>query len=302
MVSVQSDQSSALQERHSANYAEEAATFAKDGVTMIRNALDEREMAMLEAAWEEHFAESKDIAERMYGDNKDEIYFLTDNTIDSSNRYQLLMRDTRIADVARALFGGHDTYYFLEQMWKKEGGARRTAWHQDTSYLPFTGPGLLIFWIPLDNLNAKNVLEVVRGSHASTLYNATLYDPTDVTAPLYDERDLPRLPNIEAERDRWDIFSAPMSRGDILAFHPGCLHGGAPTQPGQLRRSYTFRFFSDEAYYKPLPTKRSLGENQFSDQRQATDDRIVLNGFDRLQPGDPLFQANHWKRIRPWDD
>ena len=283
-------------------FAAYAEAFEKDGVVMIPDALDAREMDMLEAAWESHFAESEAIAERMYGDGKDEIYFLTDNTIDANDRYQRLMRDTRVADIAQGLFGGHDTYYFLEQMWKKTGGARRTAWHQDTSYLPFTGPGLLILWIPLDTLNARNVLEVVRGSHRKTLYNASLYDPTDVTAPLYDEADLPRLPDIESERDRWDIFSTAMKRGDVLAFHPGCLHGGAPTEPDQLRRSYTFRMFSDEAFYTPLPTKRDLGENKFSDQRQDTDERIVLKGFDELSPGDPLCRSSWWKKIRPWSD
>jgi ectoine hydroxylase-related dioxygenase (phytanoyl-CoA dioxygenase family) len=282
------------------DYSTHAADFKRDGVVLLRNALDQREMRLLETAWEQHFGESKALAERMYGDGKDEIYFLTDNTIEKGDRYRTLMLNTRVADIAQALFDGHDTYYYLEQMWKKSGDARRTAWHQDTSYLPFSGPGLLILWIPLDGLAAKNVLEVVRGSHKSTLYNASMYDPTDVTAPLYDERELPRLPNIEAERGRWDIFSTAMDRGDVLALHPGCLHGGAPTDKDQVRRSYTFRFFSDQAYYTPLPNKRDLGQNKFSNQRQETDDRIVLKGFDELQPGDRLCKSGHWKRIRPW--
>ncbi len=277
------------------------AEFNRDGVTVIRNALDPREMALLEAGWESHFNEAKDIAEVMYGDGKDEIHFLTENTIRTHPRYQKLMRETRIPEWASRLFNGHDVYYYLEQMWNKTGGARRTAWHQDTSYLPFAGPGFLIFWIPLDDLEAENVLEVVRGSHKGTLYNATLYNPADVTAPLYSEQDLPRLPDIEANREAFDIFSASMQRGDVLAFHPGCLHGGAPTRPDQRRRSYTFRLFSDEAYYSPLPPKRDLGANKFSNQRQDTDDRVVMTGFDSLKPGQPIHEAGHWPRILPWD-
>ena len=281
------------------NYSKYARNFADDGVVLIPEALDEREMALLEACYESHFNADKKLAERMYGDGKDEIYFLTDNTIRSSERYQRLMAETRIADIARDLFDGHDTYYYLEQMWNKTGGARRTAWHQDTSYIPFSGPGLLILWIPLDPLDAENVLEVVRKSHKGTLFNASMYDPEDVTAPLYDERDLPRLPNIEAEREQWDIHSTSMKRGDVLAFHPGCLHGGAPTKPDQVRRSYTFRFFSDEAWFSPLPGKRDLGKNRFSNQRQATDDRVVMKGFDQLVPGDPLCRSDEWECVRP---
>ena len=279
-------------------YSQYTQQFSEDGVVLIPDALDERETALLEACYESHFNADISLAERMYGDGKDEIYFLTDNTIRSSERYQRLMSETRIADIARDLFDGRDTYYYLEQMWKKTGGARRTAWHQDTSYIPFEGPGLLILWIPLDALDAENVLEVVRKSHKGKLFNASMYDPEDFTAPLYDERDLPRLPDIEREREKWDIFSTGMKRGDVLAFHPGCLHGGAPTKPDQLRRSYTFRFFSDEAYYNPLPGKRDLGTNRFSNQRQDTDDRVVMKGFDQLKPGDPLCRSNAWERVR----
>ncbi|MCB2049820.1 MAG: phytanoyl-CoA dioxygenase family protein [Novosphingobium sp.] len=280
------------------HYSPYKARFDEDGVVLIPGALNEAEMSLLEQCYESHFNADKQLAERMYGDGKDEIYFLTDNTIRAGERYQRLMAETRIADIAQDLFGGHDTYYYLEQMWNKTGGARRTAWHQDTAYIPFKGPGLVIFWIPLEPLYAENVLEVIRRSHKQTLFNAPMYDPKDHTEPLYDERDLPRIPNIENEREKWDIFSTPMQRGDVLAFHPGCIHGGAPTRPDQVRRSYTFRFFSDEAWFSPLPGKRDLGQNRFSNQRQDTDDRIVLKGFEQLKPGDLLCQSNEWERVR----
>ena len=275
-----------------------ASSFDRDGVVCITGALNTSEMNLLEMAWESHFAESQALAETMYGDGKDEILFLTDNTLDKGTRYRRLINETRLADIAQRLFQGHPVYYYLEQMWRKKPNSRRTAWHQDTSYIPFSGPGLLILWIPLDDLAAENVLEVIRGSHRKTLYNASMYDPEDFTAPLYEEVDLPRLPDIEAEREKWDIFSTDMKRGDVLAFHPGCLHGGAPTGPDLLRRSYTFRFFSDEAYFSPLPAKRDLGENRFSNQRQDTDDRIVLRGYEALKPGDLLCRSSVWERIR----
>lgn len=280
------------------HYSRYATDWENDGVVLIPDALNADEMELLEAAWEGHFDESRQLAETMYGDGKDEILFLTDNTLNKGSRYRRLIDETRLADIAQDLFRGHPVYYYLEQMWRKKPGSRRTAWHQDTSYIPFEGPGLLILWIPLDDLDAENVLEVVRKSHRRTLYNASMYDPEDFTNPLYDEADLPRLPDIESEREKWDIFSSGMKRGDVLALHPGCLHGGAPTGPDLLRRSYTFRFFSDEAWFKPLPSKRDLGENRFSNQRQDTDDRIVLKGYEELKPGDPLCKSGEWERVR----
>ncbi|MCK9503757.1 MAG: phytanoyl-CoA dioxygenase family protein [Porticoccaceae bacterium] len=278
-------------------YLQYPGQFEDEGVVCIPSALNSDEMNLLEEAYEEHFNRAKSIAEVMYGDGKDEIYFLTDNTLENSPYYQKIIKETRLADIVQDLFRGEDVYYHLEQMWNKQGGARRTAWHQDTAYLPFSGSGLIILWIPLEDLDAENVLEVVRGSHKSTLYNASLYDPKDVTAPLYDEKYLPRLPDIEKERNKWNIFSTAMKRGDVLALHPGCLHGGASTKSGKIRRSYTFRFFSPSAIYTPLPENIDLDHNEFSNQRQDTDERIVLKGFDELSPGDSLSKSSAWKKL-----
>ena len=67
-------------------FADFAEAFDRDGVVMIPGALDAGDMDMLEKAWESHFSESHTIAERMYGDGKDEMYFLTDNTIRANDR------------------------------------------------------------------------------------------------------------------------------------------------------------------------------------------------------------------------
>lgn len=91
-------------------YARYKTAFDTDGVVLARSALDAIEMDLLEECYEAHFNADKQLAERMYGDGQDEIYFLTDNTIRASERYQRLMSQTRIADIAQELFGGHDTY------------------------------------------------------------------------------------------------------------------------------------------------------------------------------------------------
>ena len=80
-------------------YSPYASRFAHDGVVLIPDALNEQEMALLETCYESHFNADKQLVERMYGDGKDEIYFLTDNTIRSSERYQRLMAETRLADI-----------------------------------------------------------------------------------------------------------------------------------------------------------------------------------------------------------
>jgi ectoine hydroxylase-related dioxygenase (phytanoyl-CoA dioxygenase family) len=43
----------------------------------------------------------------------------------------------------------------------------------------------------------------------------------------------------------------PVEPGDLVIFHPKLLHGGAPTHPGQRRRTLTLRFFGADAVYDP---------------------------------------------------
>ena len=208
-----------------------------------------------------------------------------------------LIRESPIADIAWGLFRGQDVWYWSEQAWLKQGGyAPRTPWHQDTAYIPFAGPSFANLWIPLDSLPAENVLEVVRGSHRGTLYNGTTFERGNDTAPLFDERDRPRLPEIEAERERWDIFSTDLNRGDILVLHPGCLHGGAPTYPGQRRRAMSFRFFSNDVVYQPMPKFR--GEDLAHTQEDRKDK--LVPGMEKLSPGDPIYRTGAYRQIRPW--
>ena len=101
-------------------------------------------------------------------------------------------------------------------------------------------------WIPLDPIPRDCCLEVIRGSHQGVTYNGSRFELDDDTAPLYVGSDLPRLPDIESERDDWDIVGEALAPGDLIAFHMGCLHGGGATRPGMRRRSLVLRFIGDD--------------------------------------------------------
>ena len=68
------------------------------------------------------------------------------------------------------------------------------------------GNEIAVVWINFDLVAIEQSLEFVRGSHRQTLYNGSAFDAEDDTQPIYGEG-LPRLPDIQAERDDWDIIS-----------------------------------------------------------------------------------------------
>jgi hypothetical protein len=108
-------------------------------------------------------------------------------------------------------------------------------------------------------------LEIVRGSHRGTLHDGTTFrDPNDPTQPLHGGGALPRLPDIEAERkldpDAYDILSWATEPGDVVVIHPGSLHGGAPVDADfPDRHTLVFRFFGDDATFRPLPEHSDSG-------------------------------------------
>jgi len=142
-----------------------------------------------------------------------------------------------------------------EQVFLKDGpAARRSGWHQDSSYITVDGSHLAVVWIAFDDVPEEDGLELVPGSHRGPLYNTTRFDPDDETAPLFEG--LPRLPDIEADRSAWDIVSWAVRPGDVIVFHPQVLHGGGATHDGRRRRTLSLRYFGQDATYVTRPRGR----------------------------------------------
>ncbi len=237
------------------DWSNAARTLADEGAVCLPAALSEAEISLVEAAFDWMIQHPGPGAEHRYTHEPATFYESTGYA-----PQEPVMRDvferTAVLDLVRGLYGSEHIWYLGEQLfWKHSGHARRTPWHQDLSYLPFSGSSLIGLWISLGDLPKEACLEFVRGSHRGVLYNGASYlDLDDDTHPLYPDSDMPRLPDIEADRGAWDIISWPLERGDVIAFHIGALHGGAGTTPDIERRTLTLRFFgADAVWTKPLP-------------------------------------------------
>ena len=241
-------------------------SFARDGVVRVASAFDAAQMALVDAAFAWTLAHPGPGAATRYTDEPGTFFETTGHSV-AAPPYVALLGSAPLQQLLHELFGGRPAWYLGEQLFLKQGDrVRRTPWHQDLSYLNFRGDSVLGIWISLGDLPKPACLEFVRGSHRGPLYNGASYiDARDDTHPLYPDTDMPRLPAIELDRSGWDILSWELTRGDLLVFHLGTLHGGGGTQPGVARRSLTLRFFSDDACWsEPLP---AVDPNAFSARR-----------------------------------
>jgi len=258
-------------------------TYARDGVVFLPQVLDKAALASALKAWEWSLANPAGggkVAQSTDSTFYQDLY--NPRVLDG---YRDMLEASPIPEVCARLWGTDDVWFMYEQVFLKEGGeTRRTPWHQDGSYLPVGGLDNAVAWITFDPLSKEDSLEFVPGSHKGVLYNGSSFQLGDDTAPLYQGSEMPRLPDIEANRDKFEIVSWPVTPGDLIVFDFNTMHGGAATHAGQRRRTLTLRFFGERAVFAPktlitgLPNEPDMGE--------------------RMKPGDP-FRGPNFLKLNP---
>lgn len=164
-----------------------------------------------------------------------------------------LISDSPIAEIVASVLGAPVRFYMDQMFYKPAGMIAPSAWHQDTCYYNVIGSDLVRAWVCADPAPRNVSLEVVRGSH---LWNITYrppvgQDPSEdpdraealEAAVARGERiigkeafnkwtyfdsladdSLPVLPDIEAQRDSFDILGWDYAPGDVILFHGNILH------------------------------------------------------------------------------
>jgi ectoine hydroxylase-related dioxygenase (phytanoyl-CoA dioxygenase family) len=270
-----------------------ADEYARDGTVFLPQVLDAPTMAAIERAFEWKFRQWLPLPGATSYD--DGMRVVGDNSADKSDLFAGLMRDTILPDIARALIRSEHLWLFGEQLfWKKSQHVPRTPWHQDAPYYRLDGRQSAVLWIALNDLPREACLETIRGSHRGTIYNGSAFMPGDDTEPIYLEGDFPRLPDVEADRSAWDIAGWEVKRGDVIVFHIGCMHGGAPTWPGLERKSISFRFLGDDIVTATRPPFRPGFGELF---KVPTDDDAYAK-LAGAPPGTPIGKIEGYQQVR----
>jgi ectoine hydroxylase-related dioxygenase (phytanoyl-CoA dioxygenase family) len=260
--------------------------FLEDGAVLLKGCLTSTELARCRQAY--------DWAVEHPGPNAYRIFDGTEQQSHNDNANPLareslaaLVSSLPFGRLFADLWGSRNVWYFAEEVFLKSGGrGSRTPWHQDTSYLPWSGMHFANAWISFEAVPKENALEIVRGSHRGPRYDGTTFrDPNDPTEPLHGGDALPRLPDIEAQRkldpDAYEILSWATEPGDVVAVHPTALHGGAPVDAAfPSRHTLVLRFFGDDATFHPLPEISASG--------YGSGGVLFVEEMSALRAGDPL--------------
>ena len=217
--------------------------YKKDGVVVVRGALDPHWIEQLQLAVEEEL-------------KRGERYFAYRNMRQNPGIFQDFCLTSGIGRLVADIGGADWSSLVFDQMFIKEPGTKtQTGWHTDQPYWPISGP-IITTWIALDEVDADNgALEFIPGSHAW----GHKYRPftTDQLGGFVDyvKKDDPQyvdMPDFEAERDQHDVVHWDLQPGDLLAFDGFTVHSAMGNRTStRRRRGYAVRFALEGAQYDP---------------------------------------------------
>ncbi|WP_347460692.1 phytanoyl-CoA dioxygenase family protein [Acinetobacter sp. ANC 7454] len=162
--------------------------------------------------------------------------------------FKQFIEESPAAEIVKNLMQAQRVRIFHEHVLVKAAGSSKvTPWHHDTPYYPVDAKQTLSLWIPLDPVSRESTIEFVAGSHQ---WDA-LYRPQSFTGEYYQHNSKEEiLPDIDANRDQYNIVGWALEPGDAVAFDYRTVHGA----PGNLsnthsRRAVSFRWLGDDAVY-----------------------------------------------------
>ena len=191
--------------------------YERDGATCLRGLLSPPQLDDAAAAYEWTRDHRSPAFTTMGGDARS---WQDLSNPESYPAYAGMLARSPIPALLKALWGDGPVWYMYEQIFHKEATENFTPWHQDTPYMPIAGEQLAVVWISLEAVRREQALEFCLGSHTGPLYNGTSFKPDDPTDPFYKTGDLPRLPDVEADRGAWNIAGWATEPGDAVLFHP----------------------------------------------------------------------------------
>lgn len=160
------------------------------------------------------------------------------------------IRQSPIAPAAADLTGSRGIRLYNDHLLVKEPGTDApTPWHQDGAYFRMQGSQMLSVWIGLDPVGeATGAMSFVRGSHAwNKMFRPVAFaSGADRESEAFDGS----MPDIDSDREAYDLVCYEMEPGDVTFHHALTIHGsGGNKSSSQRRRGYSVRFAGDDVRY-----------------------------------------------------
>jgi ectoine hydroxylase-related dioxygenase (phytanoyl-CoA dioxygenase family) len=233
-----------------------AATFRRDGVVLVRDALSpewiERMRVAVDAEVETPAVVDLSAMAGAVDDGvapRGQFRAGTDHWV-VNPEFLVFARDTPIPAIVAELLGSERVWLYEDSVLVKDPATReRTVFHQDLAYFHLDGDQVCTVWIPLDPVDAGNgAVRYVRGSHHDrTAFRPNLFVTTE-SLPGTEGVDVPD------HGDHPALVHFDTAPGDIVVHHARTIHGAfANSSPDRARRALSIRYAGDDAHFRRKP-------------------------------------------------
>jgi ectoine hydroxylase-related dioxygenase (phytanoyl-CoA dioxygenase family) len=229
-------------------------SFSQDGAICVRNVFTEHEVEALREAVDWSMNNPGDYSKNFSGDDAKASFFGDVFVWTRNPAYRDLVVNERLGEIAGRLMKADSTRFFFDHLLVKEPGSNApTPWHQDAPYFPINGKMCCSIWIALDPVTSESgAVEYIAGSHATGKYYAPeAFTPGDTSVG---NDQLAEVPDIDADRDAFDIVRWDLNPGDVAIHNVMTIHGApANKTKGTRRRGLALRFIGDDITYAERP-------------------------------------------------
>lgn len=187
---------------------------------------------------------------------------------------------------AQAMHSETARFYFDHMIIKEPQTTAPTPWHQDVPYWPFMGKQICSIWVALTHASvAESAMEFVAGSHLDGNYYRpeAFSESSDNPNVTWQQQGAgAKVPDIQENRDNFDIIGWDVSPGDAIIFSAWMLHW-APGNASYTKRraAMSTRWLGDDVVWHP----------------HAGADPIVQQKDVSVQPGEPPIDEENFPLI-----
>jgi ectoine hydroxylase-related dioxygenase (phytanoyl-CoA dioxygenase family) len=236
--------------------SEEIGCYTDDGALVLRDVIAQSWLTQLAEAVERDIANPGPFYHG-YQTESDGHFHGNLRIWQNDETFRRFCLESELPKLARQFLQSSKVNLLYDQLFVKESGTtNRTRWHNDEPYWPIRGWQVMSFWVALDETTADSgALEFVRGSHQwNRWFQPETFGVTKAFGAYERNPDYEDIPDIEADRDAYDIVSWDLSPGDVYVFHALTVHG-APgnSRRDRRRRGYTVRYTGDDVTYDDRP-------------------------------------------------
>lgn len=206
-------------------------TFSSDGVVCLRSVIGAEWIERLLGGVAHTLAHPSPRSRLWHRDEQGRESRYDSQVWRTRPEYADFVLESPLAEIAGELMQSQRVNFFFDAMFVRSPGTPfRTPFHQDEPFWSVEGFQTCSSWMPLVPVAKASCLEIVRGSHRwhqkfrQTNFGAMTGDERDQVA--FDDN-APPFPDIEGNREQYDIASWEMQPGDVIVFNGRSIHGGS---------------------------------------------------------------------------